>query len=216
MVFRISNYITLCKIIILAYIFITIPSNAEERFFVKNGTLFYNSEIETSNGLFGIIVEDIDDFKILLEQNLDITKVSLTSFGGSVGAAYEIADLILDYNLDTHLEGDCESACTILFLAGNKRTAKKDSKLGFHQPSYSEESAQEEYDSMKDEMNFNSPFAYAAWVLEDTQEMILNDLYFYQGIGMSLDFFIKTLEAQSDDMWYPDHSYLREEGIITD
>ena len=57
---------------------------------------------------------------------------------------------------------------------------------------------------------------YAAWVLEDTQEMILNDLYFYQGIGMSLDFFIKTLEAPSDEMWYPDHSYLREEGIITD
>ena len=44
----------------------------------------------------------------------------------------------------------------------------------------------------------------------------LNDLYFYQGIGMSLDFFIKTLEAPSDEMWYPDHSYLREEGIITD
>ena len=54
---------------------------------------------------------------MLLEQNLDIKKVSLTSSGGFVEAAYEIADLILDYNLDTHLEGDCESACTILFLA---------------------------------------------------------------------------------------------------
>ena len=43
---------------------------------------------------------------MLLEQNLDITKVSLTSYGGFVEAAYEIADLILDYNLDTHLEGD--------------------------------------------------------------------------------------------------------------
>ena len=31
---------------------------------------------------------------------------------------------------------------------------------------------------MKDEMNLNSPFAYAAWVLEDTQKMILNDLVF--------------------------------------
>ena len=216
MFFYSRNYIKSFKILILTYIFIAIQTNAEERFFVTNETLFYNSEIETSNGSFGIIFEDIDDFKMLLEQNLDITKVSLTSYGGFVEAAYEIADLILDYNLDTHLEGDCESACTILFLAGNKRTSKEDSKLGFHQTSYSEESAKEEYESMKDEMNFNSPFAYAAWVLEDTQEMILNDLYFYQGIGMSLDFFIKTLEAPSDEMWYPDHSYLREEGIITD
>ena len=216
MFFYSRNYIKSFKILILTYIFLAIQTNAEERFFVTNKTLFYNSEIETSNGSFGIIFEDIDDFKMLLEQNLDITKVSLTSYGGFVEAAYEIADLILDYNLDTHLEGDCESACTILFLAGNKRTAKEDSKLGFHQTSYSEESAKEEYESMKDEMNFNSPFAYAAWVLEDTQEMILNDLYFYQGIGMSLDFFIKTLEAPSDEMWYPDHSYLREEGIITD
>ena len=31
------------------------------------------------------------------------------------------------------------------------------------------------------------------WVLEDTQEMILNDLYFYQGIGMSLRLFNSKL-----------------------
>ena len=31
---------------------------------------------------------------------------------------------------------------------------------------------------------------------------------------MSLDFFIKTLEAPSDEMWYPDHSYLREEFFV--
>ena len=125
MFFYSRNYIKSFKILILTYIFLAIQTNAEERFFVTNETLFYNSEIETSNGSFGIIFEDIDDFKMLLEQNLDITKVSLTSYGGFVEAAYEIADLILDYNLDTHLEGDCESACTILFLAGNKRTAKE-------------------------------------------------------------------------------------------
>ena len=91
MFFYSRNYIKFFKILILTYIFLTIQTNAEERFFVTNETLFYNSEIETSNGSFGIIFEDIDDFKMLLEQNLDITKVSLTSSGGFVEAAYEIA-----------------------------------------------------------------------------------------------------------------------------
>ena len=71
------NYIKFFKILILTYIFLAIQTNAEERFFVTNETLFYNSEIETSNGSFGIIFEDIDDFKILLKQNLDITKLLL-------------------------------------------------------------------------------------------------------------------------------------------
>ena len=77
MFFYSRNYIKSFKILILTYIFLAIQTNAEERFFVTNETLFYNSEIETSNGSFGIIFEDIDDFKMLLEQNLILRKLAL-------------------------------------------------------------------------------------------------------------------------------------------
>ena len=69
MFFYSRNYIKSFKVLIVTYIFLAIQTNAEERFFVTNETLFYNSEIETSNGSFGIIFEDIDEFKMLLEQN---------------------------------------------------------------------------------------------------------------------------------------------------
>ena len=49
MFFYSRNYIKSFKILILTYIFLAIQTNAEERFFVTNETLFYNSEIETSN-----------------------------------------------------------------------------------------------------------------------------------------------------------------------
>jgi len=40
--------------------------------------------------------------------------VELTSGEGNVAAAYEIANLVREYGIDTHVKGCCESACTIV------------------------------------------------------------------------------------------------------
>ena len=52
-------------------------------------------------------------------------------------------------------------------------------------------------------------------LLEDTQDLILNDMYYYADIGLSLELVIKTLEAYSDEMWYPSHAYMVSEGVLT-
>ena len=63
--------------------------------------------------------------------------VNLYSGMGEVQAAYEFVDLIIDYELDTHVIDLCESACPLNFLAGLNRTADIDAKIGFHETSIS-------------------------------------------------------------------------------
>ena len=40
---------------------------------------------------------------------------------------------IQQFGLDTQVESECYSACTIAFIAGRKRTLGKSGRLGFHQ-----------------------------------------------------------------------------------
>ena len=124
-------------------------------------------------------------------------------------------DLVIEQQLDTHVLDFYESACTLTLLAGENRNAEKNAKIGFHQTSLSSADAKLEYEELKQELGLNTPFDYASWLLEDTQDLVLDNLYYYSSIGLSLDFVIKTMEAYSDEMWYPDHAYMVEEGVLT-
>ena len=46
-------------------------------------------------------------------------------------------DVVIEQQLDTHVIDFCESACTLILLAGINRTAERDAKIGFHQTSIS-------------------------------------------------------------------------------
>jgi hypothetical protein len=58
--------------------------------------------------------------------------VHLDSFGGRVGVALGIADIIAAHHLDTYVEHVCASACTVAFLAGQQRWIGERGRLGFH------------------------------------------------------------------------------------
>ena len=200
--------------LVIMMLLFTAPIYAEEKFFIDGDTLTYATG--TSEDSEGITSDDVEVFSSLLNSNEKLRVVYLSSSGGEVQAAYEIVDLIIDHQLDTHVVDFCESACTLIFLAGLNRTADIDAKIGFHQTSISPADAELEYKELKQEWGFNTPFDYASWLLEDTQDLVLNDLYYYSSIGLSLDFVIKSMEAYSDEMWYPDHAYMMKEGILTD
>lgn len=58
--------------------------------------------------------------------------VRLDSRGGRVAEAIKMGELLRRHNVTTYVHGDCLSACTALFLAGNRRVVHGGSKLGFH------------------------------------------------------------------------------------
>ncbi len=67
-----------------------------------------------------------------LEKHPDITKLTLSSQGGSMSEAIKIAQYVQDRKLDTWVpvRRMCLSACTLIFLAGENLSL--DGQLGFH------------------------------------------------------------------------------------
>ena len=115
-----------------------------------------------------------------MRNNEDIKNLQLNSSGGLVEAAIYFSDIIIDYELNTHVDGECSSSCVFLFLGGEKRTLQRGSWIGFHKSSWSKEGLKEYYESYKDEKGWQDEFEFSEWLYNDTQVQILRDLK-YQG-----------------------------------
>ena len=181
---------------------------------VDGDTLYYNT-IETENGMdFG------DEEKILeiLKTNPDLTDMVLTSEGGFTEAAHLIADYVIDVGLNTHVDGECSSACTIVFLAGKNRTLAIGSKLGFHRSWWDASDAEEYYadNDNKEYYEWSNPFEFSVWLYSDAQEEVFAGFEYLLERGVEPFFAIKTLRAEADDMWYPRRKELKEGGFLTE
>lgn len=126
-----------------------------------------------------------------------------------------MADLVIDYALDTHVVGMCESACTIILLAGKKRTMERGSRMGYHQSSWDLEHIQKAYEDTPDDWN-NNVYEFAIWVDQVAIIESFDNLKYQLERGVDAQFAIKTLQAQSDDMWYPRRKELLEAGVLTE
>ena len=134
----------------------------------------------------------------------------------NVSKKLDSSNLIIDYGLDTHVVGSCESACTTLLIAGEKRTVQKGSWVGFHQSSWDAEGIKEWYEYYKEEDGWKNEFEFAEWLYEDTQQTIFKDMQYLIERNVDPLFAIKTMTAKSDDMWYPRRKELLAAGIITE
>jgi len=205
------------KIIIFNLLFLVLADFAwaeEQRFRVEGDTLFYNTEVvESDDGEENITWDDVEKIESILSKN-EIKRLNINSGGGYLYAANYLADLVIDYDLDTNVSGTCESSCTNVFLGGNKRTVDRGSWLGFHQTHWASDAIEEYYQELKEEKEWKTPFEFASWMHEDTQAEILTDLEYLIERGVSAAFAIKTLQASSDDMWYPRRKELENAGVI--
>jgi hypothetical protein len=74
-------------------------------------------------------------FKTALKSNTNVTKIALSSEGGSLVEGVALAHVIREAGLDTYVEFHCFSSCTFPFLAGKDRVISPNAKIGFHQSS---------------------------------------------------------------------------------
>ncbi len=133
-------------------------------------------------------------FEQTLADNPGVTSVLLGSAGGYVFVARAMALQILERNLDTHIATHCYSACTVAFLAGERRTMAKNAKLGFHQ--YKLESGnQPELISVADELE--------------------RDRQFFVERGLSHEFVQNVFTAGHSELWIPDNDVLVKAGVIS-
>jgi len=136
------------------------------------------------------------DFRALLEQYPEGTRVVLSSQGGSIYEGRGLAILIQNHDLDTHVDDECSSACTLAFIGGKKRTLVATAKLGFHQYSMN-------YLNRHQTVPFFDP------VKEQEKDRLL-----MLQRGISKEFVDKVFDKTYQDIWYPDHASLLRSGVV--
>ncbi len=68
-----------------------------------------------------------------LKRHPNVTGIVLASPGGNTYEGRGVAKIIRDHRLNSYVFADCFSACTLAFIAGERRIMGPNGKLGFHQ-----------------------------------------------------------------------------------
>ncbi len=118
--------------------------------------------------------------------------VELESPGGRLVEAERMVELLRGRGASTRAVGNCESACTLVFLAGSKRQLMPGAQLGFHRASSGT------YNPVFDEM----------------ANQHLSSVY--RGMGLPEDYVDRTLKTSPRSMWYPTNEDLAARGLIAE
>lgn len=133
---------------------------------------------------------DAGRLRTLFETSPAVRLLEVASPGGRVTEAERMVELIRQRGLGTRAIGNCESACTLVFLAGNKRQLMPGAQLGFHRASSG---------------TFNPAFDEIA-----NQELART----YRRMALPEEFIEKTLSTPSRTMWYPPPAELLRHSLI--
>jgi len=205
-------------IVILISMFATASLSADRRFAVHGNTLVFDMTIEESGHKFTQQLEryDVNLLSDYLFEHPEIKILKLTGPGGFMPAAREMASKIIEFDLNTVAYGECESACTTIFLAGNRRSLETSAKLGFHRQWVDKEQEKLYYNAMKETKGWKNEFDYIAWIYDVLADNIVKDIEFMESRGVSIEFIIKALSIDSVDIWEPTREELWTAGVLTD
>jgi ATP-dependent protease ClpP protease subunit len=127
---------------------------------------------------------DLQRLQALVPKANAVRVVELDSPGGRLKEGERIATWVRSQAWHTRTVGACESACTLVHMAGTKRQVLPGAKLGFHRASSGS------YNPMLDKMAN----------LELTR--------IYREAGLSESFLQRTLATPAHRMWYPSRDEL--------
>ena len=205
------------QVCILSLSFLMSPLHlyANEKFKVDGEDLHYNTELAVEQRNREITEEDVEILLKKLKNNPNIKRIILTSWGGLTSSAIEMADIIIDFELDTHVKQICFSACPLLLIAGETRTLERGSKIGFHRGWWDSDSMRSTYKQERESMGWENEFDFSSWVYDESQEDIYSQFKYYLERGVSPSFVIETMKARSEDGWFPRRKDLLKANVIT-
>ena len=137
----------------------------------------------------GINDDTADKLRQALTHAPRVQTVVLSSQGGWVGQGLEVAEVISKSKLNTYVEDECSSACTIAFLAGGERAASPEARIGFH--------------------SFRTIGAHGTTVASAMLQRV------YREAGLSVTFIERVSETPPERLWYPTPGELLENGVLT-
>ncbi|MBU9699166.1 hypothetical protein GU927_015045 [Rhodobacteraceae bacterium HSP-20] len=206
-----------------------LPAMAENRFTIDANVLIYNTSfpvdatlVDPASGMTAedtrgdIAYEDIGALRSILDRNADrIDTMRLTSDGGYIEAAYDMAAIVADYGLKTEVQGECSSACAVIFAAGTERRMNKGGRIGLHPPSWGVESIRSYYLDWREDSGWKDEFAFSEWVYEEGQRDATKVFAHFINHGVSAEFAVKIATIGMNSMWYPTRKEMEEAGLLT-
>ena len=132
------------------------------------------------------------DLSELLEGTPGVHTLRLESPGGRVAEARGLVRVVRLYALATEVTGDCASACTLVFIAGHRRTLGGGGRLGFHG------------------YNLRS----AAYGLIDPAAEMKRDSRVFRDAGVDAAFIARAMAVPHQTMWFPERGDLIAAGVI--
>ena len=210
-----KNILKQVCIISLSFLVSPLDLYANEKFKVDGEVLHYNTELAVEEINRQIAEEDVEVLLKTLKENPNIKVINLTSWGGYTSAAVEMADIIIDFELDTHVKQICFSACPILLIAGETRTLERGSKIGFHRSWWDSDSMRSYYEEERERSGWENEFDFSSWIYDESQEEIYSQFKYYLERGVSPSFVIETMKARSDVGWFPRRKDLLRANVIT-
>ena len=205
----------LFSIMALAFTLIATQSWATERFEVVGDTIVYRSIISDDADKRGINQDDVVILENLLDANLQVTTLEITSSGGNLYAAINMLRIVGTFGLDTRVTEYCESACPFVFIAGVNRTMAEGARLGFHLSYREPEELRAYYVAHKAEEDWTNAFEFASYMFEEGQRHANDIIPLMYAAGLSAEFIHKANSSGSYEMWHPSREELLAGGVIT-
>lgn len=204
-------------------------ASAQTRFTLDGNVLIYNTAypvdatlIDPASGMTAddtvgdIAYEDIDALRsILARHDGRLDTLRLTSDGGYIEAAYEMAAILSDYGLKTEVTGECASACAIIFVAGSERHMNRGGRIGLHPASWGSSAIRSYYEDWREDSGWKDEFAFAEWVYDEGQRDANKLITHLLNHGVSADFAIKVVSQGMGTMWYPSRKEMEAAGFLT-
>ena len=129
----------------------------------------------------------------ILQQYPRTSFLQLNSDGGNIFAARGLAQLIEKQGLKTQVTQTCNSACTLVYIAGARRTIGPEGRLGFHQ--------------------YRLLAGYPDTFTNPDSEQDKDRLFFFRK-GVTQDFLDRIYSSAADSIWYPDQQMLLGAGVV--
>jgi hypothetical protein len=131
-------------------------------------------------------------FENAIAETGTIKTLVLDSPGGHVFAARAIAKRVRQLNIDTHVEGQCHSSCTLVYISGNRRSIAPAGRLGFHGYKYTA----------------------AGTLYKDIQQQQDTDASIFQQQGVKADFIEAIFTTPPQKLWQPSLPELQSAGVV--
>jgi hypothetical protein len=140
----------------------------------------------------GIDFGTAHDVQVLLSAAPGVTTVDLNSIGGWTVEAAKLRDIVRQRHLSTYTSDACASACTMIYMAGQRRYLGPHGRLGFHRSSFPGWTPEQERDDAR----------------EQEREMV--------AAGIAPEFAAKAWATPANDLWVPDRVTLVNAHVVTD